>query len=67
MFKNIGKTISIHITRVDYKNNLTSEQNNHSTERALDNYSYDYDIITYTDKEISEIDLIIKDILQNSN
>lgn len=63
--KNIGKTISIHITRVDYKNNLTSEQNNHSTERALDNYSYDYDIITYTDKEISEIDLIIKDTLQS--
>ncbi|MBE6054059.1 MAG: hypothetical protein E7212_09140 [Clostridium sartagoforme] len=63
--KNVGRTISIHITRVDYKSNLTSEQNNHSTERALDDYSYDYDIITYTDKEISEIETIIKDLLQD--
>ncbi len=63
--KDIGKTISIHITRVDYENNLTKEQNNHSTERALDDYSYDYNIFTYTNKEIPEIDLVIKDILQS--
>ena len=62
--RNIGRTISIHITRVDYKSNLTTEQNNHKTERALDNYSYDYDILTSTDKEISEIDTIIEDILK---
>lgn len=62
--KSIGETFSIHITRVDYKSLLTSEQNNHTTERALDNYSYDYDILSYTDKEISEIDSIIKDILK---
>lgn len=62
--KSIGKTLSVHITRVDYKSRLTAEQNNHTTERALDKYSYDYDIITYTDKEISEIDLIINDILK---
>ena len=60
--KDIGKTISVHITRLDYKNDLTTEQNNHSTERALDNYTYDYDIHTYTDKEIKEIDLIIQNI-----
>ncbi|MCF0147378.1 MAG: hypothetical protein HUJ77_03170 [Clostridium sp.] len=62
--KDIGKTLSIHITRIDYTNNLTKEQNNHSTERALDDYSYDYNIATYTDKEIPEIQVIIKDILQ---
>lgn len=62
--KDIGKTISIHITRIDYQSNLTKEQHNHSTERALDDYSYDYKLSTYTNKEIPEIDLIIKDILQ---
>ena len=60
--RNIGDTISIHINRIDYKNSLTNEQNNHSTERSLDNYSYDFDIITYTDKEIKEIPLIINRI-----
>ena len=63
--KDIGKTISVHITRVDYNNNLTNEQNNHSTERSLDDYTYNYDILTYTDKEIPEVDLIIKDILES--
>ena len=65
--KNIGRTISIHITRVDYKSNLTAEQNNHKTERALDDYSYDYKILTYTDKEIPEINSIIEDILTMNN
>ena len=61
--KSIGRTVSIHITRVDYGSILTTEQNNHKTERSLDNYSYDYSILTYTDKEIKEIDMIIEDIL----
>ncbi|MBD7914033.1 hypothetical protein H9660_02635 [Clostridium sp. Sa3CUN1] len=59
----IGETISIHITRLDYKSNLTTEQNNHKTERALDDYSYDYKIETYTDKEIKEINSIIEHII----
>ncbi|WP_066894833.1 hypothetical protein [Clostridium nigeriense] len=62
--KTIGKTISIHITRVDYKSNLTVTQNNHKTERALDNYSYDYKLMTYTDKKIPEINSIIENILK---
>lgn len=61
--KSIGRTVSIHITRVDYESILTTEQNNHNTERSLDNYSYDYSVLTYTDKEIKEIDMIIEDIL----
>ena len=61
--KSIGRTVSIHITRVDYESILTTEQNNHKTERSLDNYSYDYNISTYTDKEIKEIDIIIEDII----
>ncbi|MDY4606319.1 hypothetical protein [Clostridium tertium] len=61
--KSIGKTISIHITRLDYNSILTKEQSNHNTETALNNYVYDYKLYSYTDKEIDSIDLIIKDIL----
>ncbi len=62
--KSIGKTISIHITRMDYNSTLTKEQSNHNTEVALKDYSYDYKINSYTNKEIDSIDLIIKDVLQ---
>lgn len=61
--KAIGETISIHITRMDYNSILTKEQSKHNTEIALNEYSYDYKINSYTNKEINNIDLIIKDIL----
>ncbi|WP_291653620.1 hypothetical protein [Clostridium sp.] len=63
--KEIGETISIHITRIDYNSILTEEQSNHNTEIALKNYSYDYEVYSYTNKEIDSIDLIINDILKS--
>lgn len=40
------ETLSIHINRVNYLNNLTDEQKKHITETSLDTYEYDikYDI-----------------------
>ena len=37
--------ISLHVTRPGYENYLTEEQRNHSSETALDNYKFDYEII----------------------
>ena len=44
--KEIWKTVSIHVNRVNYTNNLTCNQKKHSTETALDDYEYDlrYDV-----------------------
>ena len=44
--KEIWKTVSIHVNRVNYTNNLTCHQKKHSTETALDDYEYDlmYDV-----------------------
>ena len=40
------ETLSVHINRVNYLNNLTDEQKKHITETSLDTYEYDikYDI-----------------------
>lgn len=59
----VGKTISIHIHRVDYQSKLTNSQSNHKTETALNNYIYDYNLKTYTNQKIKELDTIIQDIL----
>jgi len=37
--------ISLHVIRPGYENYLTEEQRNHSSETALDNYKFDYEII----------------------
>lgn len=44
--KDKWETISVHINRVNYMNNLTDEQKKHITETSLDSYVYDltYDI-----------------------
>lgn len=44
--KDKWETISVHINRVNYMNNLTDEQKKHITETSLDTYVYDlnYDI-----------------------
>lgn len=61
--KSIGETVSIHITRVNYKNNLTNTQNVHKTEISLDDYKYDYNLYSYENGNISDIPLIINAIL----
>lgn len=40
------ETLSVHINRINYMNNLTDEQKKHITETSLDTYEYDikYDI-----------------------
>lgn len=40
------ETLSVHINRINYLNNLTDEQKKHITETSLDTYEYDikYDI-----------------------
>lgn len=44
--KDKWETLSVHINRVNYLNNLTDEQKKHITETSLDTYEYDikYDI-----------------------
>ena len=61
--KSIGKTISIHITRLNYESNLTEIQNKHKTEISLDDYIYDYNIFSNGNDNISSIPLIIEDTL----
>ncbi|WP_411168519.1 hypothetical protein ACH36K_15570 [Clostridium sp. MB05] len=61
--KSIGKTTSIHITRLNYESNLTETQNKHKTEISLDDYIYDYNIFSNGNDNISSILLIIEDIL----
>lgn len=43
--KNKWETISVHVTRPNYMNNLTDEQKKHITETSLDNYNYDLNYI----------------------
>lgn len=35
---------SLKITRPNFKNNLTDEQNNHPSEISMDNYTFDYEL-----------------------
>lgn len=42
MYSNDFRTISVRITRINYTSKLTEEQQQHESETALDNYSFDY-------------------------
>lgn len=54
--------ISLRIERLNFENNLTSEQKLHPSETALDNYKFDYYIKVESGREIleAEVDKFIK-------
>jgi len=59
--------VSLHIERLNFKNDLTPEQRLHPTETALDGYKFDYYIKSPSGKEFlsQEIDKFI-DFLHNA-
>lgn len=59
-------TISVKIFRQNFTNDLTEEQQNHSSETALDDYKFDYILINDGHKTYKEkIDLLLMNIMRN--
>ena len=59
---NYSDIITIKMIRPNFENELTEEQRKHYTEVAMDNYNdYDYEVIN--DKDISSLDNIALDII----
>lgn len=54
---------TVRITRPNYDNGLTEEQQNHESEIALDNYNFDFCIVNNGDSSInSEIDKFVSNM-----
>jgi hypothetical protein len=45
-FKPLYDTINVKVTRNNFDNGLTDEQKNHPSERSLDDYGFDYELIS---------------------
>lgn len=56
-------SVSIRIVRSNYKNRLTSIQNSHLTENALNNYS-NFDYIIYNDSDVISLKQKVIDVLK---
>jgi len=44
-------TLSVHVTRLNFDNRLTEAQKNHPSEKALDGYMFDWEVVSETGKE----------------
>lgn len=50
-------TLAIHVTRLNFDNGLTEEQKNHPSEKALDGYVFDYEVVSETGKDNLSVEI----------
>lgn len=67
LMKEYFDVTTVRITRPNFDNGLTEEQQNHESETALDNYGFDFYIVNNGDSSINgEIDRLINNMILNN-